>query len=78
MSGSAKKRREKARQRARRAHSAGRQADWPRALTEQLLNERERLGAYLSTKTDAALDDAIRDVEFSAFTDPTRHMYAGG
>ena len=89
MSGSHKKRQEKARQRARRAtrETERRQsADdtferfYPGGVAafHKIMGDRERFDAYLPTKTDAALDAAIRDVEFAAFTDPIRHMYAGG
>ena len=87
MSGSAKKRREKERQMVRRAtrETERRQsADdtferfYPGGVSafHKIMADRERLDAYLSTKTDAALDAAI-DTTGAACPDYDPHLAVG-
>jgi hypothetical protein len=78
MSGSAKKRREKERQRVRRAN---REAE-RRQSADDIFERFYPGGVTAFHKIMAGIErrepTPIRDVEFAAFTDPTRHMYAGG
>jgi hypothetical protein len=80
MSGSAKKRREKERQWIRRCTKRNRYRSKLSVAAIAALNQwlgvpQSRTKVYDIRRVEPK---PIRDVEFAAFTDPTRHMYAGG
>jgi hypothetical protein len=80
VSGSAKKRREKERKWIRRCTKRNRYRSKLSVAAITALNQwlgvpQLRMKVYDNWCLEP---EPIRDVEFAAFTDPTRHMYAGG